>query len=239
MNDRKFTFIFCTNDSLLLEESIHYINHLIVPDGYETDLLTVTDAASITEGYNEAMQASDAKYKIYIHQDVFILNKYFLCDLLSIFESDPLIGMIGMVGYEKVAKDGIIWHSNRAGNIYVSRPKSPYPDLSGYRYNAAHEGYDLVAEIDGFLMATCQDLPWDTDRLDGWDFYDAFQSIHFLSEGYKIAVPRQSHPWCMHDSDKMLTLFRYDHYRQIFIQTYPQLLGRSCTEIYDILRRPD
>ncbi len=55
MNDRKFTFIFCTNDSLLLEESIHYINHLIVPDGYETDLLTVTDAASITEGYNEAM----------------------------------------------------------------------------------------------------------------------------------------------------------------------------------------
>lgn len=230
MNDHKFAFIICTNDVLLLNESLHYLDHLVIPDGYETDLLTITDAACITQGYNEAMYASDAKYKIYMHQDVFLLNKNILEDLLSVFASDPQIGMVGMVGYERVAADGIMWHTDRIGNMYLRHPPSPYPALSDYHYDIT-DGYDYAAQIDGFFMATSHDLPWDTDRLDGWDFYDAFQSIRFLQEGYKIAVPRQKHPWCIHDDNRILSLSHYDHYRQIFLQTYPQLLGKKYTEI--------
>jgi len=237
MNDHKFAFILCTNDTLLLEECIHYLNHLVIPEGYEADLLTIADAASITQGYNEAMSGSDAKYKIYLHQDVFILNKYILYDLLSIFASDPQIGMVGMVGYEKISPDGIMWYTKRSGNLYMRNPESPCPRLSDYRYSLTTEGYDLVACIDGFFMATCQNLPWNTDILDGWDFYDVFQSIRFLSEGYKIAVPRQAHPWCMHDDNQFLSLFHYDHYRQIFMQTYPQFLGKTYTEIMNFNKK--
>lgn len=118
MNDHKFCFIICTNNELLLDEAVLYIHSLIVPDGYSVELLTVKDAASMTSGYNEAMEASDAKYKIYMHQDVFILNKNFLQDILSIFYSDPQIGMIGMVGYDPVSPDGIMWHSKRFGSPY-------------------------------------------------------------------------------------------------------------------------
>ncbi|MCM1302712.1 MAG: glycosyltransferase family protein [Lachnospiraceae bacterium] len=231
MNDHKFAFILCTNDALLLEECVHYINQLSVPDGYEVDLLTIADAAGITQGYNEAMLASDARYKIYLHQDVFILNRYLLYDLLSVFSSDPQIGMIGMVGYEKISPDGIMWYARRSGGLYTRNPDSPYPRLADYRYSLAEDGYDLVACIDGFFMATCRDLRWNTDKLDGWDFYDAFQSIRFLSEGYKIAVPRQAHPWCMHDDNRFPSLFHYDRYRQIFMQAYPQFLGKSYREI--------
>lgn len=231
MNPHKFTFIICANDTLLLDECIHYINHLVVPDGYETDLLTVTDASCMTKGYNEAMQASNAKYKIYMHQDVFCLNRYLLSDLLSIFTSDPQIGMIGMVGYERVAPNGVMWHAQRCGDLYKRKPNIPYPELSDYRYNVAEDGYTLAAQIDGFFMATCQDLPWETDRLDGWDFYDAFQSIRFLLEGYKIAVPFQKHPWCLHDDNKFPNLFQYNHYRQIWLQTYGQFLGKHYTDI--------
>ena len=233
MNNYKFSFILCTNDALLLEECIHYINHLIVPEGYETDLLTITDAACITQGYNEAMLASDAKYKIYIHQDVFIINKYLLYDLLSIFKSDPQIGMIGMVGYEKVSPDGMMWNAMRCGNLYVRNPKTPYPALSSYRYNITQDGYTPVAQADGFFLATSRDLPWSIDKLDGWDFYDAFQCIRFLLEGSKIVVPHQRHPWCIHDDDKILNLSHYDHYRKIFLQTYPQFLGKSYAEILE------
>lgn len=233
MDDHKFTFILCTNDALLLEECIHYIDHLVIPEGYDADLLTITDAGSITQGYNEAMLSSDAKYKIYMHQDVFILNKYLLCDLLSIFESDPQIGMIGMVGYEKVSADGIMWHARRSGNLYMRTPGSPYPRLSSYRYSMAQDGYGLAAEIDGFFMATSRDLLWDTDKLDGWDFYDAFQSMRFLSEGFKIAVPCQVHPWCMHDDNRFPSLFHYDHYRQIFLRTYSHHLGKTWQEILE------
>ncbi len=230
MKDHKFAFILCTNNTLLLEECLHYINHLIVPEGYEAELLTIPDAPCMTRGYNEAMQASDAKYKIYMHQDVFILNRNILRDLLAIFAADPQIGMVGMVGYEKVAADGIMWHTARTGSIYMRHPQTPYPALSDYRYNIA-DGYEYVAEIDGFFMATCHDLPWDSDRLDGWDFYDAFQSIRFLLQGYKIAVPCQRHPWCMHDDDKLLSLSNYDRYRQIFLQEFHPFLGKSYSDI--------
>lgn len=230
MNDHKFAFIICTNDAIFLEECIHYIDHLVIPEGYEIDLLTITDAACITQGYNEAMCASDAKYKIYMHQDVFILNKNILRDLLSIFASDPQIGMIGMVGCERISPDGIMWHTDRTGNIYMHHPQPSYPALSDYRYSTA-DGYEYVAQVDGFFMATCHDLPWDTDRLDGWDFYDAFQCMRFLLEGYKIVVPCQRHPWCMHDDNGILSLFHYDHYRQIFLQVYTQFLGKSYAEI--------
>ena len=229
MNDHKFAFIICTNNTLLLDECLHYIDHLIVPEGYEAELLTIPDAPCMTQGYNEAMQTSDARYKIYMHQDVFILNQNILGDLLAIFASDPQIGLVGMVGYEKVAADGIMWHTDRTGSIYMRHPQTPYPALSDYRYNIT-DGFEYVAEIDGFFMATCHDLPWDTDKLDGWDFYDAFQSIRFLLEGYKIAVPCQRHPWCMHDDNGILNLVNYDRYRKIFLQTYPQFLGKTYAD---------
>ncbi|MDE7223495.1 MAG: glycosyltransferase family protein, partial [Acetatifactor sp.] len=191
-----------------------------------------SDAACMTQGYNEAMQASDAQYKIYMHQDVFILNKYILTDILSIFASDPLIGMIGMVGYEEMAQTGVMWHTMRSGNLYRRNPDIPYPPLPDYRYSATEDGYDYVATIDGFLMITNQDIPWDTEKLDGWDFYDAFQSIRFLLNGYKIAVPTQRYPWCMHDDNKFPNLFQYDHYRRIFMEQYQAFLGKSFTEIW-------
>lgn len=231
MNDHKFSFIICYNNNLLLEEAVHYISHLNIPKGYETELLTINDATSMTEGYQEAMSQTDAKYKIYMHQDVFILNRNILNDLLSIYQSDPQIGMIGMVGYDTISPDGIMWHKKRLGNLYQSKVDSNYPALSQYQYSATDDGYSYAAEIDGFLMATSYDLPWNTEILKGWDFYDAFQSIHYLTNGYKIAVPVQRHPWCIHDDNKFPNLANYNYYRQIFIQSYSHFLGKNYKEI--------
>ena len=230
MDIHKFAIIICTNDDLLLEECLHYVDHLAIPEGYNLELFTVREAECITRGYNEAMLASDAKYKIYMHQDVFILNRNLLKDLLTIFAADSQIGMVGMVGYKNISPDGIMWHGKRRGNIYMNTPDTHYPPLSSYRYDIQQDGYSYVAEIDGLFMATCQDFSWDTDSLDGWDFYDAFQSIRFLREGYRIAVPHQRYPWCMHDDNVILNLFAYDRYRQIFLQEYKQFLGKSYRE---------
>lgn len=231
MNDHKFCFIICTNNDLYLSECLHYIDHLIVPEGYEVDVLTIQAATSITNGYNEGMHASDAKYKIYMHQDVFILNHNILSDLLAIFQSDEEIGMIGMVGYENVSKDALMWHGKRVGSIYLNNVHEPYPALHTYRYSLEKDSYHYVAEIDGLFMATCLDLEWDTEHITAWDFYDAFQSMNFLLHGKKIAVPTQHHPWCMHDDNKVVNLFRYDKYRQKFIEIYGKYLGKRWNEI--------
>ncbi len=239
MNNHKFAFIICSNRPLLLEECLYYINHLVIPEGYSIDVLTIQDAVSMTSAYNEAMTASDAKYKIYIHQDVYLLNRNFLMDLLAIFQSDPLIGLIGMVGYDSISSDGIMWHAPRCGNLYYANPPIPYPALESYSYSLEQDSYHSVALIDGLLMATAYDLPWDSVLLTGWDFYDAFQSIHFLQKGYRIAVPSQRHPWCLHDSGPFNNMVHYNQYLQIFRQHYNCLLGKNLQQIHEILSKTE
>lgn len=231
MNNNKFCFIICTNDNTYLEECLHYINHITVPDGYKTEIITVSEAPSMTEGYNSAMKSSDAKYKIYLHQDVFILNKNFLSDILRIFKSDSKIGMIGMAGYQMVAPDGIMWHTPRVGGIYIRKDIIKYPPLEDYIYVPKKDGYYPVALVDGLLIATAYDLPWNTEELKDWDFYDAFQSMEFLLNGYRIVVPKQRHPWCLHDDNRILTLFNYDKNRQLFLKKYKAYLGKQYSEI--------
>lgn len=237
MDNHKFSFIICSNNSIMLNECIFYIHQLVIPKNYRIEILTIENASSITSAYNEAMTSCDAKFKIYMHQDVFILNRNFLNDALSIFESNSQIGLLGMVGYTTISPDGIMWHIPRCGNLYLSTPVPTvsYPPLDTYSYSLEKDGYTSVALIDGFLMMTAYDLPWDEEVLTGWDFYDAFQSIHFLEKGYHIAVPTQLHPWCLHDSDPLCNLIHYDEFRQSFKKKYHYFLGKNISEINQII----
>lgn len=218
LDDKKICFIICYDQELYLKECLLYLQQLHVPDGFSTDLLTIVDAPSMTEGYQAAMEESDARYKIYMHQDVFIIYPYFLDSLVQIFQSTPRIGMIGMVGSSVFPSDYMMWSDKRIGNIY-HRDMPPY-DRQAYRYDLSH-GLSTVDYIDGLLMATAYDLPWRTDFLDGWDFYDVSQSFEFRMQGYKIVVPEQHHPWYVHDDGMLLSLWDYDKYRRICMERYP------------------
>ena len=72
------------------------------------------------DGFNEAMQLSDAKYKVFLHQDVFIVYKNFIRDLLWIFDQDKEIGMIGMVGSPVMPAEGVMWADDRIGSLFTS-----------------------------------------------------------------------------------------------------------------------
>ena len=66
LDNQKICFIICYNQEIYLEECLVYLQNLHIPDGFSTDLLTILDAPSITEGYQAAMEESNAKYKIYM-----------------------------------------------------------------------------------------------------------------------------------------------------------------------------
>lgn len=221
MDDHVFCFIICVTSELFLQECLLYISNLHVPDGYSVDILTVTDAVSMTSGYNEAMNASNAKYKIYMHQDVFILNEYFLINILKIFDSDKKIGMIGMVGAVNINKEAIMWGSSRVGNI-INKSSIHKPYIFEKFDNP--DSLTKVSVIDGFLMVTCIDIPWREDIFDGWHFYDLSQSMEFRKQNYDIVVPEQTHAWCLHDDRVALSLFDYNHYRKLFINEYKSFL---------------
>ncbi|HBI60387.1 MAG TPA: hypothetical protein DDY31_04105, partial [Lachnospiraceae bacterium] len=118
MDNQQFCFIICYNDTAFLAECLLYIGQLIIPKEYTIDIITIAEADSMAAGYQAGMKASNAKYKIYLHQDVFILNKNFLQDTLQIFLQTPSIGMLGMVGTTKLPESAVMWESkNRVGAL--------------------------------------------------------------------------------------------------------------------------
>ena len=202
----------CSNNPQYEHECKKYINNLTIPDGYEIEIKVIRDAASITSGYNRGMLSSDAKYKIYLHQDTFIINKDFLNCLLKGF-NDEATGMIGIIGTPQLDPSCVgklvsncIYHTVKAAIGEITSPTE-------------------VEAIDGLLMATQYDIPWRDDIFKGWDYYDISQSFEFRKAGYKVMVLPADEPWCFHD-DGILELSEYYKTRDIFMQEYSDML--SC-----------
>lgn len=194
MNAKKFAFIMCANNEQYVEEAAYYIKRLRIPEGYEAEINIIRGASGMAAGYNQAMRSSDAKYKIYLHQDVMIIERDFLEKLLAVF-TDKKVGMIGMVGSPKLPENAVMWYGERIGTIYSS---SPYFMVES-RWGDVKEGVERVEAVDGLLMATQYDVPWREDLFKNWDFYDISQCQEFIKSGYDVVVPEMETPWCIHD----------------------------------------
>ncbi|MBP2630531.1 MAG: glycosyl transferase, group 2 family [Firmicutes bacterium] len=219
MNENKICFITCVNDEDFYKESVYYIKHLTVPVGFEIELVAIRGASYLTKAYNEAMQSSDAKYKVYLHQDVFIVNKNFIIDIIHIFQRDKKIGMIGIVGADKLPINACWWEAkNRYGNVYDSH--KGYMDRDSF--NDFSNDSISVQAIDGILIVTQYDIPWREDIFKGWHFYDISQSIEFAKKGYQIVVPKQVEPWCIHDCGITPIGELYEKYRNVFLEEYSE-----------------
>ena len=215
-NDKKIAFIICVSDINKVTECIYYLDRLKAPEGFEKDVLTFQDAPSMAAGYNAGMNSSDAKYKVYLHQDVFIINPNFMIDLLEIFGKDTRIGIVGCIGAAKLGKTAMAVSSWDTGKVI----HNCIPMLMEGEKEITND-YAQVQALDGLLLATQYDIPWREDIMDGWDFYDISQCMEFARAGYKAVVPRQKTIWCFHDN-KSSDMSNYSYYRQRFIKEYAQ-----------------
>ncbi len=220
INEHKISFIMCVNDDQARRESEYFLSLLELPQGMDMDVIAITDARSMTEGYNRAMNSSDAKYKVYMHQDVLVIRKDFIGELLKIF-ANPDVGMIGMVGAPLMPEGGIMWNGPRVGSLYSHN----FFKTKKVVFDAMNNGFcQSVEAIDGFLMATQYDVPWREDIFKGWDFYDVSQSFEFRKAGYSVVVPHQDPPWCLHD-DGWLNLSSYFDNKRVFQREYADMLA--------------
>ena len=213
-----FHFIACVNRPFMMEECRRYIDRLYVPEGWQTEVTTITEAPSMAAGYNKAigMRVGDAPrtdevpIRIYLHQDVFFVNRWILYNLLEIFSGHTDIGMIGVAGTPKMHPTG-----DHLGCVFQENDL-PYEEerLAG----------DIIcrdaAVVDGFFIATSVDVPWREDLFDGFDFYDVSQGYEMRKAGYRVAVPDMRSPWAVHDDGRVLSLYRYNHYRKVFMEHY-------------------
>ncbi len=219
MNEKKIAIILCVNNNTYFEECMYYLNKLNIPEGYQVDLYDVRDAESIYAGYNEAMNTSDAKYKLYLHQDVFILDPDMLIKSIAFFNTHPTCGLIGVIGGSEKPKDRLFYLSwNKGRVIYTTDKKYNYTDFS--------KDATRVFAVDGMFMMTQYDLPWRSDILNGWDMYDFSQSIEFHKAGYEVWIPNQEMPWTFHDCGR-LSIASYDERLENFLKAYSDVFDVS------------
>ena len=81
--------------------------------------------------YNLGMRSSDAKYKVYMHQDVFIRDSRFLEKTLRIFKEHPKTGMIGMIGGIGIPENGVVYTAWNVGKVDCREPDLSYVLLCG------------------------------------------------------------------------------------------------------------
>lgn len=218
---KTIAFIICSNNEEQFEVASRHISNLDVPEGYKTQTLRIANATSMTAGYNFAMTRVNAKYKVYLHQDVYIINPQFIFDMLALFQKNEKLGMIGLCGAERLPLNGIWWESSkRVGKVLENR--GIYRFLEHAEVESEIQTVDV---IDGFLMATQYDLVWREDLFDGWHFYDASQSLEFKKAGYRVGVPKQGNPWCVHymGMNHPFDKENYLKYQKVFLQNYWQM----------------
>ena len=249
MNEKSFALIACVTDEELWRQCEKYIEEMIVPQGYSIDVIKLTGATSIMHAYNQAMKKSKAKYKIYFHQDTFILNRNLLNDLLQLFQNSKL-GMVGVQGGTRIPKSGVWFHDGlhsfgtilRIGTIggiggKLIPPRWNKRKVRKMSYLPIFKPYLPVACIDGLMMATQYDLPWREDLFEGFIYYEGPHCLEFIKKGYHVVVPRQKEPWCLHvGADRTVEEDKSYHkkFRQvmgIFKKEYSAFLNKHIREI--------
>lgn len=218
MDERKIACIVCVNDARMYEEAALYLRHLLLPPGMALELVPVWNAASMAAGYNAGMARSEAKYKVYLHQDVLVLYKNALAELVRLFCADARIGLVGLAGCRRLPPNGVWWQAEaRCGTVHQALEPE---NLRTFVFGEVEKPYAKAAAVDGFFLATQYDVPWREDLFDDWHFYDISASLEFARRGYEVVVPHCERPWCLHCCGRKALNAAYEKARAVFLQAY-------------------
>ena len=201
----------------MYERCIAHINQLEVPAGMYTDVIAIREADCITEAYNAAMRESDAKYKIYLHQDLMITDERFIERVLRLFQDNPTIGICGVVGASEFPKSCIWWDGRMKGTFIDDHEAEG--NFQEYRYEWDKEKPLDVDVLDGLILCTQYDVLWREDLLNKWHFYDASQCFEFRRQGYRVAVIPAEHSLVEHHCG-VVSMDSYMEERQKFYDEY-------------------
>jgi Glycosyltransferase like family len=192
---KRFAFLTCVRDDALYDRLRASIDELARPRGVEVGLFQEREERNLAAAYNRLQAAAaDWKYKAYVHDDVVILNRRLIDDVLRIFRRRR-IGLLGAAGCRHLPASCVWWDgSGVLGRVVhvVDGRREPF-DLE-----QPAGKYERVEAVDGLCLITQHDLAWDED-LSGFHFYDVAQSTRYRLAGCDVVVPRQDEPWLAHD----------------------------------------
>ena len=186
---KKIAVIVARHGEELTQDLLMSIRLLEQPEGFTMELVEVEGKAGMAAAYGQAMEASAAKYKIYLDERVRILDSHLLVRIVHLFETHVDLGVLGISGTKLLPPDGIAFHSTRRiGSLRLGE------DARTVSWGTILGEAEDVLVVDGFLMATQIDLPWRGDLFRGGAFFDAAQCLEFRRQGLRSAVLGQDEP---------------------------------------------
>ncbi|MGL5712429.1 MAG: glycosyltransferase, partial [Paraclostridium sp.] len=230
MENNIFSFIIYSQSSQLYNECVEYINELLIPKNYSIEIIRVNEGKSIASAYNYGLKESKGKYKIYMDEDVCILNKNILIDSLNIFDKDENISVIGIVGSKDISPNGVWWEGKEK---YGKVVESSTGDMKPLHFIEVNSEYEEVSLIDEMIMITKNDISFRDDILEGNFFHASMYCIDILLLGKKIVVPKQESYWIMHNCG-VVNLDGYDNDKNIFIKNYSDKVNNAYSPYKDI-----
>jgi hypothetical protein len=188
-------FLCSVTDDEKVERLRGSIKELHCPEGFDVRLFETRGAPTLPQAYNHLLaDARSWRHKAYVHQDVVILNRNLIADVLQIFRN-PSIALIGAMGARYLPESCVWWDgSGVVGHVLEIENGAKRP----LRREEPVGAVERVEAVDGLCLITQHDLPWD-EGIDGFHFYDVAQSTRYLLAGYDVVVPRQPEPWFAHD----------------------------------------
>lgn len=232
MVENKIAIITCVNDEKAYKNSLVCLQELIIPKGFEIEVVAVRMASSLANGYQEGMRSSDARYKIYLQQDVCLLEPGFLLEVVQCFRMDRMLGVIGLTGAIGLSEQLVWFESDQ------SFGRECFLDKKGgiirNSYGEIERACQVVEAVCGAVFATQYDLDWREDLFDGCSCYDLAQSYEFRKKGYKVAVLRQGSDYYVHTLANHGWKDDVEVYRTSFCKEY-EIAGKGKRNLTSII----
>lgn len=221
VNEKSIAYILCANSEEYVEEVVEYISYQKIPEEYDVNVYVIYNAKSMTQGYNAGMHLSNARYKIYIHQDTFIFDPDYTWSIVQELKKGEY-RMLGVAGAGKMSPDGVWWNCNPLDKhlcLYQDTILSMLPSVT----ESPENEFVPTVCLDGVLIATSLDMEWREDLFSNFHFYDVSQSYGFNKSGYKVGIYNNKRVGVLHEmsvSKKPQTEREYEISRQKFVQEY-------------------
>ena len=196
MNEKGIAILVWKRNEEHYANCIEGLRNLQYPAGCEVQVYTLTEQDVFTKQCNSVLAETDAKYKIYLSDEILITAPTFVQDMLNIF-ADGTIGMIGFFGSAEMPLSANIMDApHKYGSVFMPADGA----LEEMRFGEGTA--DAVADVRAILpslFVTQNDLPWDADYTGQYYAVQA-QCRNFTRHGYRVVVPMQGTPFCAYRS---------------------------------------
>ena len=217
--EKRFAFFMRKSNEANYSACLESLQALRLPVGYEAELFALAAEEPYAEQANRAMALSDARFKIYINDDVRPVRSDMLEEILQIFK-DESISVVGFMGSRSLPVDGnVLGVEDKQGAVYVPTGQ----ELSTMRFG---EGSGKsVADIRFVLpsfFATQMDLPWD-ETYETQYYAVLAQCRRFEEAGRRIVVSLAQDVWCAYQSRNIAFDAEEEDRARFFARHHPYL----------------